>query len=275
MEQSGGRPGAPGNILVYIHGYDNRITDAFNTQDILQANLTACGYVGTVIAFDWPSSDQPLAYLPDRMVASQTATELYTSCIGLLSRAQRFDCPANVHLLAHSTGAYIIREAVERADRYGAKGLNNDRWSVSQIVFAAGDVSSASMACDDLRTQSLYEHCARLTNYFNRYDGVLGLANVKRLGAAPRVGRVGLPDDAHGKAIDVDCSDYYKTQVEAAMPPDFPTRPAWPHCWYMQDRLFAADLTLTLNGELDRRVIPTRETGPQGILSLSPSLVAI
>ena len=51
----------------------------------------------------------------------------------------------------------------------------------------------------------------RFTNYSNGNDQVLGISNVKRLGVAPRVGRVGLPNDSPDIAVNVDCGQYYQS----------------------------------------------------------------
>ena len=144
-----------------------------------------------------------LNYLEDRHDAKQTALQLVTDGITLFAEEQGTDCTINVHLLGHSTGAYVIREAFDDADD---ASLANNSWLVSQIALIGGDVSSASLSDTTASAESLYRHCTRLTNYSNRHDAVLKLSNAKRVGMAPRVGRVGLPTDAPSKAVDIDCS---------------------------------------------------------------------
>jgi hypothetical protein len=109
--------------------------------------------------------------------------------------------------------------------------------------------------------EAIYRHCVRLTNYSSRYDEALGISNVKRLGIAPRVGRVGLPDDAPAKAVNVDCGAYYNllttdAGVRATDSPEgivgFPS-----HSWYFGNKLFASDLFQTLIGT-DRTLAATR-----------------
>lgn len=107
----------------------------------------------------------------------------------------------------------------------------------------------------DVRTDSLFKHCIRLTNYFNPYDEVLSLSNMKRLELAPRVGRVGLPDESPNKAVDINCGDYYK-DVSAGLDVKLGVKS---HAWYFYGHAFMEDLVYTLNGALDRAVIPTRE----------------
>jgi esterase/lipase superfamily enzyme len=168
------------------------------------------------------------------------------------------DCCINVHLLGHSTGAYVIREAFDDADD---TEMNNAAWMVSQIALIGADVSSSSMTADSDSSQSLYRHCTRLTNYSNRGDSVLKLSNIKRVGLAPRVGRVGLPENHPDKAADVDCSDYFSqlnSDDAIKVADQRESIGSFDHSWHIGNRVFAADLFETLRGDLDRAVIPTR-----------------
>jgi hypothetical protein len=165
---------------------------------------------------------------------------------------QADDCQINVHVLGHSTGAYVIREAFDDAD--DRPGVAQNNWTVSQLAFISGDVSSDSMSADNPTTESLYRHCVRMTNYTNHFDSVLKISNAKRVGLAPRVGRVGLPADVPAKAVDVDCSDYFAT-----LNPDPDAIGSFDHSWQFADPVFAQDLFETIAGNIDRTVIPTRE----------------
>ena len=77
---------------------------------------------------------------------------------------------------------------------------------------------------------------------------------MKRLGTAPRAGRVGLPADIPSKAVNVDCSEYFSTKD----PKQSTCTGTFNHSWHIGDPEFALDLALTLEGEIDRQVIPTR-----------------
>lgn len=245
-----------GDVLVFIHGYNNAITDVLTRHRLLKQGLSQHGFGGMIVSFDWPCDDVALAYLPDRGRAKQTAFQLVSDCILLLAQRQsQGGCYTNVHLLAHSTGAYVIREAFDDADDRTAVASTN--WTVSQIALAAGDVSSGSLAADNASSESIYRHCIRLTNYSNPYDEVLQLSNVKRVGVAPRVGRVGLPDNAPSAAVNVDCGIYYEGTLQA--PPPATLTGVRSHSWYFSDAVFTEDLAQTLNGNLDRGVITTRK----------------
>lgn len=260
---------ARGDILFVVHGYNNSETDVMQRHRIMKSDLAGLGFKGVVVSFDWPSDDSALAYLPDRHRAKKSAIKLVTDGITALSARQTPDCAINVHLLCHSTGAYVVREAFDDADD---TELKQSSWAVSQILFAAGDVSSASMSNGNSGAASIYNHCIRLTNYSNQHDAVLDISNVKRLGVAPRVGRIGLPQDAPTKAIEVDCTDYYAqlTSDATVMKADQPGGivGAQSHSWYFGNAIFTRDLFCTVIGTEDG-VVPTRKKGSDGVLHLS------
>ena len=248
-----------GDILVFIHGYNNGQDVVMRRLRRLKSDLSEAGYKGAVVAFDWPSENMALNYLEDRHDAKATALQLVNDCIKLFAEKQTPDCCINVHLLGHSTGAYLIREAFDDADD---TELKNAAWTVSQLALIGGDISSASLSADNATSESLYRHCIRLTNYSNRRDSVLKLSNVKRLGMAARVGRVGLPADHPNKAMDVDCTEYFAKLDSDDLVKNADQREAigsFDHSWHIGNQVFAKDLFETLRGDLDRTAIPTRE----------------
>jgi pimeloyl-ACP methyl ester carboxylesterase len=257
-----------GDILVFVHGYNNSQDTVMQRHDRLAADLGAVGFKGVVLSFDWPSEAMAINYLEDRHDAKLTAMQLVRGGIAVLAGLQTPDCAINIHLLGHSTGAYVIREAFDDADD---TRLDNNGWAVSQVAFIGGDVSSGSMSAGNASTDSLYRHCARLTNYSNLSDSVLKLSNAKRLGVAPRVGRVGLPADAPRQAVNVDCTAYFQALATdpAVMAADQTASiGSFDHSWHIGNRVFARDLFEVIKGDLDRSVIPTRSSAGNGALSL-------
>jgi esterase/lipase superfamily enzyme len=248
-----------GDVLVVVHGYNNSADEIMKRHRMIRDDLGTLGFKGVIVSFDWPCGDQALAYLDDRHHAKLAALQLVSDGIVYLSKAQGPGCTTNVHVLGHSTGAYVIREAFDDADD---THLENGAWTASQVVFAAGDVSAASMGQGDPTSKSVYRHCVRLTNYSNRHDQVLDISNVKRLGMAPRVGRVELPPDAPPSAVNVDCSAYYELfdSNDAIAKEDSPGGVVGARChsWYFGNHVFAQDLFSTLVGT-DRSVMPTRD----------------
>jgi pimeloyl-ACP methyl ester carboxylesterase len=250
-----------GDILVLVHGYNNELPVVMKRHRRLKENLSAAGFGGAVVSFDWPSNNIALNYLEDRSDARITSIKLVDDCIRLFTLTQLRGCAYNVHLLAHSTGAYVIREGFDDAD--DRRNIAATNWTASQVVFVGADVSAKSLGLDDSKSSSLYRHSIRLTNFQNPYDSVLKLSNIKRVGVSPRAGRVGLPDRIPDKAVNVNCGPYFRT-----LRPDPDTTGSWEHSWYFDSPLFAEDLALTLKGDIDRNYIPTRKRGPDGSLLL-------
>jgi hypothetical protein len=260
------------DLVVFIHGFDNKPPIILQRHRQLQSDLVAAGFDGLVVSFDWPSGDTALAYLHDRDNARQTALALVRDCIELFVRAQTAtECDVNVHILAHSTGAYVVREAFDDADH--RKVPSSVNWTASQIAFIGGDISATSLTHANPETESIFRHCVRLTNYSNPFDEVLQLSNVKRAGLTPRVGRVGLPSDAPSTAVNVDCGDYYQVMIKERDPATIIGIAS--HSWHIGDPVFTADLAHTLNGDLDRRAIPTRKQLPTGQFQLNTPTVVV
>lgn len=241
-----------GDILFYVHGYRNSQETVIRRHRLLSSDLKEAGYGGTVVSFDWPSGQLAIAYLEDRSDAKATAIRLVQDGIAPFARMQRQDCQINVHLLGHSMGSFVIREAFDDAD--DRRSLAAKSWTVSQTVFIGADISAASLSEGDSKSSSLFRRTVRLTNYSSRFDSALKLSNVKRIGVAPRVGRVGLPSDAPSKAIDVDCSKFWQTLDED----DETSIGSFAHSWHIGNKTFAKDLLTTLQGDLDRSAFPTR-----------------
>lgn len=238
-----------GDILFIVHGYNESVSEVMSRHRQIKQGLAANNFKGVVVSFDWPSGTDALAYLVDRHRAKMTAFKLVDDGIWQLSARQTPDCPINIHVLGHSTGVFVIREAFDDADD---SKVPHSAWLVSQILFAAGDVSVGSMSEGESGALSVYRHCVRLTNYSNANDVVLDISNVKRAGIAPRVGRRGLPDDAPSNAFNVDCTEYYALYASDASirTADGPTtvNGAQSHSWYFGNAVFTTDLFQTMIG---------------------------
>ncbi len=251
-----------GDVLIYIHGFNVSQTVMLERQRAIRNGLARHGFKGVVVGFDWPSADSALNYLDDRTDAKLTAIRLVTDGIAPFSRFIEQGCEISVHILAHSMGAYVLREAFDDAD--DRRQVAATSWSVSQIMICSGDVSADSMGTAN-SSASLYRHCVRLTNYSNPYDAVLSISNVKRVGVSPRVGRIGLPDSAPAKAVNVDVGLYYDANRD-----DFAAVPNSDHAFYFYSPALLEDVFWTVGGEIDRASIPTRLVDSRGKLHLRP-----
>lgn len=246
-----------GDITVFVHGYNTSPGDVVKRHRTFRKSLAGHGYKGAVISFDWPSDDRAINYLEDRNDAKITALRLVDDCISLLAAQHRRGCRYNLHVVAHSMGSYVVREAFDDADDRPAIAASN--WNVSQMCLVAADVSSASMSASDSRSRSLYRHCTRLTNYYNPYDAALKLSDIKRAGVAARAGRRGLPVDRPDKSVDVNCGPSFKASRQEGAG----------HSWYFDSPEFMRDLAETLSGDVDGRVTAKRHRDEDGDLLLA------
>lgn len=244
------------DVLIYLHGYNMDRDITLERHKILKAKLKQQGWKGELITFAWPSKKHTLLYWEDRLDGLKIATKLVTDCIALLNRQMKNGCKLQIHLIAHSTGALLVRESFKLA----RIGISDGVWSVGQVMFVGADVSSDSMVGEVSR--ELYEHSGRVTNYFSNYDSALMVSSAKRLGAANRVGRVGLPENAPNKAVDVNCSQHYLNNKEALHKQIVNAEPS--HSWYFWSEVFIKDIIHTMNGYFDRNVIPTRDKDNDG-----------
>ena len=255
-----------GDVLVFVHGYNNSITDVMHRHNLLQKRLYEQGYRGVIVSYDWPSATSTLNYLEDRSDAKSTAQKLVLDGIMLLAKNQRDQdrnkCDIDVHLLGHSTGAYVIREAFYEASHN--RSLSRVNWQVSQIAIIGGDIARKSTSVYDGKSKALFEHAVRITNYQNPYDSALKASNIKRLGMAPRIGRVGISDDAPENIVNVNVGEYWYTLEEGANE----SSGNWSHSWHFDDSVFARDLFITLQGDVDRHKLPTRKIVSNGELVL-------
>lgn len=142
--------GSTGDILFFVHGYNNDMKSVLWRTRTLQVMLAAQGWHGLVVGFDWPSENSTLNYLEDRYDAAQVACHLVDDALQIAVDAQfpadpaARPCTINIHLLGHSTGAYVIMEAFANAAKKG--DLFRKPWRIGQVVFIGGDVSSDSLA---------------------------------------------------------------------------------------------------------------------------------
>jgi pimeloyl-ACP methyl ester carboxylesterase len=239
-----------GDILFLVHGFNVDSADALKFHHVCASSLRASGWQGVVISYDWPSDGLVFAYLPDREDARDAASKMIRSAITVLQDRQAKDCTINVHVMAHSMGAFVTQQAFTNAYQDVPKG-----WRVGQVLLVSGDVDHTVFSAEHATAKAFVEHAGRLTCYTNRRDKALLASNVKRLALAPRVGRVGLPEDSPRPMVEVNC-----TGVFEALPPTIRDSldPSPSHSFYFGQRAFWDDVVLTLNAGLDRSDYPNR-----------------
>ena len=260
--KTGRKEGQELSVVFFIHGYNTDGQEALKRQRLAEQELKKRGFPCLVIGFDWPTGGTPAAYLYDRHEAAKAALSLVTGGIFPFALFSTTDCPVKVHIMAHSMGGYVLREAFTGADAARRATIPND-WSVGQVVLLGADVSSSSFAVGG-DMEPVFTHCGRLTNYFSGYDEALAVSNVKNLDISSRVGRVGMPADkpTDRKAVDVNCGPRYQKVKDAKFTV---INGMASHSWYLEDSLWYDDLALTMKGDTDRNLFPTRSPDPSGV----------
>jgi hypothetical protein len=238
-------------ILFFVHGFNVSFDAAQQSHRQYQLALEKAHWKGVLISFDWPSDGLAIAYLDDRNNARLTANELVSGGIGLLQSVQEKGCTIPVHVLCHSMGAFVLREAIT----WAYQDVPSD-WRLGQVLMAAPDIEAAKMSAGTPVSEAFVEHCGRITVYLNKYDKALAVSNVKRFDLAPRLGRVGLPDDSPDTMCSVDCNQLFDTVDPGVLQH---LDPVATHCFYFGQDVFWQDVVLTLAGGIDRSVFPTRD----------------
>jgi esterase/lipase superfamily enzyme len=242
-------PNTEGDILFYVHGFNNSQAAVLERHRKIKKGLAAHGFDGVVVSFDWPSADSALNYLEDRMDAKLSAFRLVRDGVATFSALQDPDCRIDMHILAHSMGCFVVREAFDDADDRAR--IAGKSWTVSQIMLVAADISVESLSAGHPKSSSLYRHCARLTNYYNPFDEVLSISAVKRIGVVPRAGRNGMAQPRHEKSANIYCGMHFR---DAGWDSGLTSG----HKWYFDDPTFMEDVFHTISGRLDRAAFPTR-----------------
>ncbi|MFN0016840.1 MAG: alpha/beta hydrolase [Pirellulaceae bacterium] len=147
------------DLLVYVHGYNNRFSDAILRSAQLQHDMK---FPGKLVAFSWPSagntllrgnlldpknSDALLAYNYDLDVAKKSVEHLATVLELLIASPSSSATPASkpprrVHLIAHSMGNRVLALALQKMQERGKFPAGKKVFG--NIVLAAADLESST-----------------------------------------------------------------------------------------------------------------------------------
>lgn len=224
------------DTLVYIHGFNVSFVDALSAAARLAAEIPG-DY--NVVLFSWPSDGAMIpwmSYYSDREDARASGPALARAYLMLyefvadMKEADR--CERAIHVLAHSMGAYVLRQGVQAVQ---AKEPRKFVRLFDQVILAAADEDDDCFE-SDAKLRPLPSLARRVTVYFNRADRALLIsdktkANPDRLGSdGPR-----MMDLLPKKVNIVDCS-----RIAAA------ADPVVQHSYYINNPSIAADITATL-----------------------------
>ncbi len=240
-EMKGGR-----DTIIMIHGYATSFRQAIEGA---QKTKEAYGALNpNIVLFSWPSDGRhaPHDYGNDRHDAKASGLAFARGLMKLLDFLQQGDpCGRRIHLLAHSMGNYVLRNALQELEKM-VPGATMP-CVFDNILSMAADEDADALDCPE-KWGRLAQLCRGLHIYINRYDKAL-LGSDLTKGNPARMGNIGparpkdLPNGV--TVIDVSGTDglldivghgYYDTekkviadvlQVLAGIQPDKVTGRVW------------------------------------------------
>jgi esterase/lipase superfamily enzyme len=198
------------DVLVYLHGYATSFRDALVNAARLQENHAA--HIGDTAVFSWPSDGRTIpwqSYKSDRTDARASGPAFARAFIKAAEfmrgvvRAGGPRCQARIHLVAHSMGNYVLRNALQEVQRFVA---STPRLFDHVFMMAADE----DYDCFELehKLTVLPRAAADVHVYFNRGDAALRISdgtkgNPNRLGTdGPRH-----PLNVPANVVNIDASE--------------------------------------------------------------------
>jgi esterase/lipase superfamily enzyme len=230
------------DTLVFIHGFNVSFLDALFAASRIAAQTIIADKPLNVVLFSWPSDGKKIpwmSYYSDRDDARSSGAAVARAFLKLVDfiagMAEAEVCGRALHLLAHSMGAYVLRNGLQALI---AKEPTRLLRIFHEIILAAPDEDDDAFETDD-KLRMLPRLGRRVTVYHNESDRALLIsdktkANPDRLGAdGPR-----MLDLLPKKVVTVDCS-------RVAASADATAR----HTFFINCPPVSADLVATLQGQ--------------------------
>ena len=242
-----------GQVVFLVHGFNVSQRTMRKRMGILRNGLTAEGFDGAVVGYDWPADGNRFRYTGDRNDAKRSAPYLVLDGI-----APFLNSGLKVHIVAHSMGCFLVLRSF--GDVGDASG--STPWDVDELVFVAADVPQYQMANGVWGAAMTERRSKRLTNYCSRRDLVLD-ASAAFMNGTLRAGESGLPANTAPGFEDVDCEAVFDRNRA-----NYANGLNKSHVFYFEEPLFHRDLMATLRGQLSGTQYRTRTQGPNGDLVL-------
>jgi len=272
--------------IAFIHGFSNSFIDAIERAGW---NLVFLGLNANMFVFTWPSIASPIGvplpyndYEHDRATAAASGPAVARAIrrlydyVDRLARDQR--CDQSIHLLCHSMGNYVLRNALQAlmrlpdptsvvtGDFRSMMAMSADapdpsvlRRSFDKIILAAADEDSDAFD-DPLKLKYLPRIAESVTVYHNRKDWVLNTLSAITKFNGPRLGNDG-PDNMSSisdkvSAIDATDVDNFSNDPES-------------HQYYRTIPAVRDDIAAVLRGT-PQNAIPNRRPIASGRWAIKP-----
>lgn len=224
----------PADAVLYVHGFHTTFAES-----VASASLVGAFLGGGVlpVAFSWPAGIDTLwigsAYMAERESADLSVPRFNR----VLQDLRAASCIRRVHLIGHSTGAWLLCRGLEDLVRDGS--LHGEGLApIGEIVLASADIDM-----DVFRERFLPAAAGiaatRITAYINSRDRVLGLSSLLRARVALRLGEAPLRDLRQVSGI---------APVEYVDITSLGGMPNLGHSYLLATRRISEDLVLVLRG---------------------------
>ena len=248
------------DVLIYVHGYGvswrSAVASAAALQEMLNRKLGVGDKPVLVLLFSWPSDGKKIpwtSYRSDRKDAADSGLALGRGILKLrdyLSGLSPRDyCGQNLHVLCHSMGNWVLRNAIDRILEYG--GPRPLPRVLDSVFMCSPDV--ADSVFDNLGNSPgpmlpLLELARSVSIYHNRGDAALVVSDTTK-GNENRLGSNGAahPQSLHSRIQQVDCSEQVHGVVE--------------HSYYMVGRV-NEDIRQTVDDQQPNFELRNRRRGP-------------
>jgi esterase/lipase superfamily enzyme len=272
--------------LAFIHGFSNSFMDALARAGW---NLVFLGLDANVFVFTWPSIGTPTGlpmafndYQHDRTNAAASGLAIARTIRRLHDfvdkLARELQCDQSIHLLCHSMGNYVLRNALQALMRLPdprpdagaiipAPSMSSTgpdpsvlRRTFDQIVLAAAD-EDADAFDDPRKLKYLPRIGQRVTVYHSRKDWVLNTLSAITKFNGPRLGNDG-PDNMGSISDKV-------TAIDASAVADFAKDPQ-AHQYYRTVPAVRDDIAAVFKG-VPQNIIANRAANGSGRWAIMPS----
>ncbi|MEO1638719.1 MAG: alpha/beta fold hydrolase [Pseudomonadota bacterium] len=225
------------SVLIVVHGF-NVLQHSF-THEVasVRSRLTAKGFKGAIVGFDWPADGGILKYWSDWSDAGDIAKFLIADGIGTILRHRP---NSRFHLLCHSMGSYVVSAALR--DAWNDPQTRPLTRKIDEVVMTAPDIDLEWTKAGGWVRQMPTRSCSRMTYYCSDRDQVLQFSENNAHPGTKRLGRHVQSASVDKDFVAIDCIPYYTNHVSR-----------WPrlrksHNWYYRNADFYADALDTLRG---------------------------
>ena len=238
--------------LIFIHGFNVTFKEAIESAAEMgdcYARLSDNNYKPNIFVFSWPSDGLITSYANDRSDAEASGYALARGMMKFAAFLKELQpgkaCNQKIHLIAHSMGNYVLRYALQQANKI-SEGQSLTR-IYNEIILTAADEDSDAFEFD-YKFGRLSELAQRITVYFNNGDLALKISDHTK-NNPDRLGHDGpnKPHEVPAQVVLVDASAVVGGVSE--------------HSYHVDNDIVARDIVTVLQGNsseeiLQRKYVP-------------------